>query len=67
MAFVGCVAIVIGAYAAAHGSILIKAYGGDMHPATLVFGQMLCGILPIIIYAVTREGNPLDLIGLWQR
>jgi drug/metabolite transporter (DMT)-like permease len=61
MAFAGCIAIVVGAYAAAHGSILVKAYGGNLHPATLVFGQMICGILPIIIYALTVEGNPLKL------
>lgn len=61
MAFAGCVAIVIGAYAAAHASILIKAYGGKMHPAALVFWQMLFGILPIIIYALTIEGNPLAI------
>ena len=61
MAFVGCVAIVIGAYSAAHASILIKAKGGEIHPAAMVFCQMLCGILPIIIYALTREGNPLNL------
>ncbi len=65
-AFAGCVAIVIGAYTAAHASILIKAYGGGMHPLTLVFGQMLCGILPIIIYALTVEGNPLNLNWTWQ-
>ena len=61
LAFAGCAAVVVGAYAAAHGSILVKAYGGNMHPAMLVFGQMICGILPIIIYAVTVEGNPLAL------
>ena len=61
MAFAGCVAIVIGAYSAAHASILIKAKGGEIHPAAMVFCQMLCGILPIIIYALTREGNPLNL------
>jgi drug/metabolite transporter (DMT)-like permease len=66
LAFVGCAAIVIGAYAAAHASILIKAYGGKMHPATLLFGQMICGILPIIIYALTFEGNPLNLNWTWQ-
>jgi len=61
MAFAGCIAIVVGAYAAAHGSILVKAFGSNLHPAMLVFGQMLCGILPIIIYALTVEGNPLKL------
>jgi len=59
MAFVGCVAIVIGAYAAAHASILIKTYGGNIHPASLVFGQMICGLLPVILYALIKEGNPL--------
>jgi len=66
MAFAGCAAILIGAYAAAHGSILVKAYGGNIHPATLVFGQMLCGILPIIIYSLTVEGNPLKLNWTWR-
>lgn len=61
MAFAGCAAIVVGAYAAAHGSILVKAYGGNMHPAMLVFGQMIFGILPIIIYSLAVEGNPLKL------
>lgn len=58
-AFAGCVAIVVGAYAAAHASILTKAYGTGLHPAALVFGQMVCGIAPLIVYALTVEGNPL--------
>ncbi len=66
LAFAGCIAIVVGAYAAAHGSILVKAHGGNLHPATLVFGQMICGILPIIIYALTVEGNPLKLNWTWK-
>ncbi len=59
-AFAGSVGIVIGAYAAAHASILTKAKGGSMHPASLVFGQMICGILPIIVIALLKEGNPLE-------
>ena len=54
MAFAGCVAIVIGAYSAAHASILIKAKGGEIHPAAMVFCQMLCGILPIIIFTASN-------------
>ena len=65
-AFEGCAAIVVGAYAAAHGSILVKAYGGTLHPAMLVFGQMIFGIAPIIIYSATVEGNPLALNWTWQ-
>ncbi|MGI8789213.1 MAG: DMT family transporter [Pyrinomonadaceae bacterium] len=66
MGFVGCAAIVVGAFAAAQGSILVKAYGGKLHPATLVFGQMLCGILPIFIYSFSVEGNPLNLNWTWR-
>ena len=66
LAFAGCAAIVVGAYAAAHGSILVKAYGGSLHPATMVFGQMVCGITPIIIYSLAVEGNPLNLNWTWR-
>lgn len=60
LAFAGSVAIIIGAYAAAHASILTKAFGSNLHPASLVFGQMSCGILPIVLYALIKEGNPLN-------
>ena len=66
MAFTGCVAIVIGAYAAAHASILVKAFGGNLHPASLVFGQMVCGILPLILYGLIKEGNPINFNWTWQ-
>ncbi len=58
MAFFGCIGIVAGAFVAAYASILTKAKGSSMHPLTLVFGQMLCGILPIIIVALLKEGSP---------
>ncbi|MDH3492065.1 MAG: EamA family transporter [Acidobacteriota bacterium] len=61
MAFAGSAAIVIGAFAAAHASILTKAKGSAMHPATLLFGQMVCGTVPIIAIALIAEGNPLDI------
>lgn len=58
-AFAGSVAIVVGAYAAAHASILIKAKGSSLHPASIVFGQMFCGVIPVIVIALIKEGNPL--------
>lgn len=58
-AFAGCVAVVLGAYAAAQASILIKAKAIGIHPAALVFCQMLCGLPAIIIYSLIIEGNPL--------
>ncbi len=66
MAFAGSVGIVVGAYAAAQASILIKAKGSSLHPASLVFAQMICGLPPIIIYALIAEGNPLTFNWTWR-
>jgi drug/metabolite transporter (DMT)-like permease len=66
LAFAGCAAIVIGAYAAAQASILIKAKGGNLHPASLVFSQMICGLPLIILYAAVQEGNPLQFNWSWR-
>ncbi len=66
MAFLGSVGIVIGAYAAAQASILVKAKGGGFHPAALVFGQMICGLPAIIIYSLIVEGNPIGFHWTWR-
>ena len=66
MAFLGSVGIVVGAYAAAQASILVKAKGGAFHPAALVFGQMICGLPLIIIYSLIVEGNPLNFNWTWR-
>ncbi len=66
MAFLGCVAVVVGSYAAAQASILVKAKGGALHPAALVFGQMICGLPLIIIYSLTAEGDPLTFRWTWS-
>jgi drug/metabolite transporter (DMT)-like permease len=65
MAFLGSVAIVVGAYAAAQGSILVKAKAGGIHPASLTCFQMLCGLPAIIAYALIQEGNPLRFNWSW--
>src|ERR1035437_8359639 len=66
MAFWGCVAIVVGSYAAAQASVLIKSKSGSFHPAALVFGQMICGLPAIILYSLLREGNPLTFHWTWR-
>ena len=58
LAFAGCAAVVAGAYAAAQASILIKARGSSLHPASLVCTQMICGLPAIVIYALVVEGDP---------
>lgn len=66
MAFLGCVGIVIGAYAAAQASILVKAKAGGIHPASLVFGQMICGLPFIIGYSLIAEGDPFTFHWTWR-
>ena len=61
MAFAGSFAIVAGSYCAAQASILIKARGGGFHPASLLFGQMLCGLPFILAYSFLVEGSPITL------
>lgn len=65
MAFAGCVAIVAGAYAAAQASILIKAKGSSLHPASLVCAQMICGLPALLIYALIAEGDPRSFNWTW--
>lgn len=65
MAFLGCVAIVSGAYCAAQASILIKLRGSALHPASLVCAQMICGLPAIVIYALVAEGNPATFNWTW--
>ncbi|HEY2846848.1 MAG TPA: DMT family transporter, partial [Pyrinomonadaceae bacterium] len=55
LAFVGCVVVVVGAYAAAQSSVLTKAKGSHIHPAAFVFCQMLCGLPLIIVYSLLTE------------
>jgi drug/metabolite transporter (DMT)-like permease len=59
IAFLGCLAIIFGAAMAAEASVLTKALGGEIHPASMVFGQMICGVPPMILYSLITEGNPL--------
>ena len=66
MAFAGCVAIVVGAYAAAQASILVKAKAAGIDPATLVFSQMICGLPAITVYALIAEGDPKSFNWSWR-
>jgi drug/metabolite transporter (DMT)-like permease len=40
--------------------VLIKAYGSHLHPIVLTAGQMICGLVPLLIFGLAREGNPLE-------
>jgi drug/metabolite transporter (DMT)-like permease len=66
MGFYGCVGVLFAAYASSHASVLVKAKGGGLHPTTMLFGQMVCGLPPVIAYSLITEGNPLDYHWTWQ-
>lgn len=60
MAFAGCMAVVAGAFAAAESSVLTKSFGASLHPASLLLGQMVCGLLPLLVVGFFKEGSPLN-------
>ncbi|HEY0384956.1 MAG TPA: EamA family transporter [Pyrinomonadaceae bacterium] len=57
----GSVAIVMGAFAVAYANVLVKARGAKIDSATLALGQMLCGLIPLLIMGIVTEGNPFKL------
>lgn len=66
MAFLGSMAVVVGAFAAAYASVLTKAKGQAEHPASFVFGQMLIGHVPLWLVGLATEGNPLQFNWTWK-
>ncbi|MEO6392209.1 MAG: EamA family transporter [Pyrinomonadaceae bacterium] len=58
-AIAGGAAIVIGAFTAAYSNVLVKARAAKFDLSVLVGGQMLCGLIPLLIVAFLKEGNPL--------
>lgn len=57
----GSVAIVFGAFSVAYANVLVKARGGRIDSATLTLGQMICGMIPLLVIGMTTEGNPLKI------
>jgi len=60
-AFQGSLAIVVGAFGAAYSNVLIKSRGGRLDYAVLAAGQMIFGLIPLLIVGIVFEGNPLKL------
>jgi drug/metabolite transporter (DMT)-like permease len=58
-ALVGSAAVACGALCVALAYVLVKAYGSHLDPLTLMLGQMLCAVVPLLTFGFAREGNPL--------
>ncbi|HEV7746666.1 MAG TPA: EamA family transporter [Pyrinomonadaceae bacterium] len=64
-ALAGCAALVFGSACAAYANVLVKARGSRLDPAILAGGQMVFGLVPLLLAGFLTEGNPLQLH--WSR
>ena len=58
-ALAGCAGLVVGSACAAYANVLVKMRGAHMNPAILAGGQMIFGLIPLLIIGFSFEGNPL--------
>jgi drug/metabolite transporter (DMT)-like permease len=54
----GSAALVLSAACAAYANVLVKTRGSSVDPAVLAGGQMLFGLIPLLIFGIAFEGNP---------
>ena len=66
LSFFGSLAIVVGAFTAAYASVLIKTYGREINPTSLLGGQILFGFVPLLGIGFITEGNPFDFNWTWS-
>ena len=57
-ALAGCAALVVGSACAAYANVLVKARGSKLNPAILSGGQMVFGLIPLLLIGISFEGNP---------
>jgi drug/metabolite transporter (DMT)-like permease len=55
----GSAALVLSAFCAAYANVLVKAYGLNLQPSVLAAGQMMFGLIPLLLVGISTEGNPL--------
>lgn len=58
-ALAGCIALMLSSVAVAYSNVLVKKHGKKLNPAIMTFGQMLFGLLLLLVASITLEGNPL--------
>lgn len=58
-ALAGSAAVACGAVCVALAYVIVKARGSHLDPLTLMTGQMLSAMIPLLAFGFAREGNPL--------
>jgi drug/metabolite transporter (DMT)-like permease len=58
-ALAGCVALLLSSIFVAYSNVLVKKHGKNINPAIMTAGQMLFGLLLLLVASITLEGNPL--------
>jgi drug/metabolite transporter (DMT)-like permease len=60
LALWGSLAIVAGGVCMAYANVLVKARGGQLDTAVMAAGQMICGLVPLVVVGWAVEGSPLN-------
>lgn len=55
----GSAALVVSAFCAAYANVLVKTYALNLQPSVLAAGQMVFGLIPLLLIGIPIEGNPL--------
>jgi len=58
-ALAGCVALLLSSIFVAYSNVLVKKHGKNLNPAIMTAGQMLFGLLLLLVASITLEDNPL--------
>jgi drug/metabolite transporter (DMT)-like permease len=60
-AFSGSIAVTLGAVCVAFAYVMVRRSGRKLHPSVITTGQMIAAFVPLTIYAIVVEGNPLAI------
>ena len=59
-ALAGGVALIFSSAFVAYSNVLVKAHARNINPGFIAFGQMLFGLIPLLLIGIPLEGNPLS-------
>lgn len=59
-ALAGSLALLLSAVFVAYSNVIVKAYCKHLEPTVLAAGQMMCGLVPLLLIGIPLEGNPFN-------